>query len=118
MYRTQREKFLELVTSALDMAPPECHYIAAALHGALEQAIQNPPERKAAVADLASKLVSRLRSEDRWMTRAELLVGIVGKANDKSDALAFLREHNRVGHRLVSTGGAPAHEYHWNRRQD
>jgi len=66
------------------------------------------------VAEMATKLTAKLRSADRWMTRTELLTDVSGRGSDKSDAVCYLREQNRIAYKIEGT----AHMYHWNPKMD
>lgn len=65
---------------------------------------------RANVESIAAKLVTKLRNADRWMSRNELLVDVAGKAGDKQEAIAILKERGTVGYKLEGS----KHHYHWN----
>jgi hypothetical protein len=66
------------------------------------------------VVEIATKLITKLRTADRWMPRTELLTDVSGRSNDKSEALSYLREQGRVAYKLEGAG----HFYHWNPKMD
>lgn len=62
------------------------------------------------VEHVGTKLFARLKEENRWLTRGELLTDVIGSTRDKVDALCLLRERKQLGYRVSGS----QHQYHWN----